>query len=384
MVVFMSRTNENGGRVLGRFLMLLSFMLLAAHKMIRMPSMFKTLIVIFSSSVCVVYIVVPFAMRLARRFGAMDFPGARRIHSEPTPRWGGLAVYAGVMVALLLTSILYMPNLQSMILSSTIILFVGLLDDVVNVKAWIKLLFQVGACVLLIVDGVHVTFLPDCWWGIAGEWLITVVWIVGITNAVNFLDGMDGLVSGLVAGTSLIYFVLSLLTGSVMLSYCSMALFGACLCFLSYNVKPARIFLGDSGSTFLGFFLAAMSIHGEWARHDPIVSFFIPILVLSIPIYDMVFTTIARISDGRVTSVRTWLEFTGKDHLHHRLERLGLTRGWVVATICFLNIGIGLGAVTLHEARTYGGVALIVQAVCVYIVLALLEVLGGRNIVDGK
>ena len=180
-------------------------------------------------------------------------------------------------------------------------------------------------------------------------------------------------------GTSAIYFVLALLLGSNMLAYCSLAIFCASFAFLGYNVKPARIFPGDGGSTFLGFFLATLSVQGSWAKDNPLVSFFIPILILSVPIYDMIFTTVARIVTGRVTSFRSWIEYTGRDHLHHRLEALGLSRGNVVLMICFLNLGVGMGAIAIFEARTYGGIALIAQTVCIYIIIALLEVLGARR-----
>ncbi len=369
----------SGGQSFGRSLLFVTFVLLSCVFLFNFPSLIESFLIIFASSVCIVFVVTPFVIIAAHKAGAIDYPGGRRIHTFPTPRWGGIAVCAGVVAALLLTSFNNMPNLRALLYGSMLVLLAGLLDDVSGIKAWVKLLIQITACIILIMDGIHVTFLPPTWWGIAGEWLITLVWIVGITNAVNFLDGMDGLVSGLAASTSSIYFILALLLGSNMLAYCSMALFGASIAFLSFNVKPARIFLGDGGSNFLGFFLAALSIQGEWARNDPLVSFFIPILVLSVPIYDMVFTTINRIGTGKVFSFKSWLEFTGTDHIHHRLEALGLTKGWVVITICFLNMAVGLGAITLFEARTYGGIALIIQAICIYIVLAKLELLGGKR-----
>lgn len=372
-------SNNNGGQSLGKILGFLSIVLLALVFLLKTSLFHKSLGVIFASSTLTVLFITPLVIKLALKAGAMDYPGGRRIHTSPTPRWGGIAVYCGVIVALLLTSMNFMPNLKAMLIGSTMILIVGLLDDVFSIKASIKLLVQVAACIVLIHDNVHVTFMPATWWGDISEWLITIIWIVGITNAINFLDGMDGLVPGLVTGTSMIYFILSMLTGSVMLAYCSIAMFGASLAFLSYNVKPARIFLGDGGSNFLGFFMATLSIHGTWAQKDPLVSYFIPILILSVPIYDMTFTTINRIFTNKINSFTSWLEYTGKDHIHHRLESLGMTRGWVVMSICFINMAIGLGAITLYEARTYGGIALIVQAVCIYIFVALLEILGERH-----
>jgi len=369
------------GEMLRHILLLLCLALLTISYIAPIPATILILIIIFVSSVCVVYLTTPLVIKLAEELGAMDYPGDRRIHSVPTPRWGGIAVYLGVVVSLLIATRFnfIMPNIKAIFISSTLILIVGLLDDYRGVPASIKLLAQIAACMIVIFDGIHVTFLSQLPGGLYLEWIITLIWIVGITNAINFLDGMDGLVSGLVAGTSIIYFALSALVASHMMAYCAIAILGSTLCFLSFNIKPARIFLGDGGSNFLGFYLATLSIQGGWAKNDPIVSLFIPILVLSVPIYDMTFTTIARIFTGKVTSFRSWIEYTGKDHLHHRLEALGLTRGKVVLTIWFLNVGIGLGAIALFEARTYGGVALLVQALCIYIIIALLEVLGAQK-----
>jgi UDP-GlcNAc:undecaprenyl-phosphate GlcNAc-1-phosphate transferase len=371
--------DQKGGQCLTRFLLLLSLALLIFIWTVPVNGIVWRLAIIFAAAVTVVSVTAPLVILAARRLGAVDIPGGRHWHDVPTPKLGGLPIWLGVMTALLLTSMHYMPNLKALVIGSSLMLFIGLLDDLFDVPAVLRLLVQAGACVILIADGVHVTFLPATWWGVAGEWLITAVWILGITNAVNFLDGIDGLVAGLSFGTCLMYFMLSMLLASPMLAYCSVALIGAALAFLGYNVKPARLFLGDGGSSFLGFFLAALSIQGEWARHDPLVSFFIPVLLLSVPIYDMVFTTVARIASGKVYSFKTWIEYTGRDHLHHRLTALGLTRGQVTWCICFLNLAVGFGAITLFEARTYGGVALILQAICVYMIIALLEILGRRK-----
>lgn len=368
------------GKILTKVQLVLCLVMLVFLLCADVSPFVESLILILVSSICVVVLAAPFAISLSARVGAIDFPDERRIHSEPTARWGGLAVSLGVAVALIITSINYMPNLRALLVGSYLIMLVGLLDDIKRVSVSVKLLVQLAACAILIADGVCVTFPPDSWWG--GEqmqWALTVLWIVGITNAMNFLDGMDGLLSGLVMGMSLTYFTLALLLGSKMLAFCSLALFGASFAFLGFNIKPTRIFLGDGGSTFFGFFMAALSIQGSWANNNPMVSFLIPIFVLSVPIYDMCFTTVARIATGKVRTFRSWLEYTGKDHLHHRLEALGLGRAQVVLTICFLNMGIGLGAITLFEARTYGGFALLCQIVCIYLIIALLEILAAKK-----
>lgn len=378
-------SSSRAGKILLKILLVASLLVLVLAVGGWLNRLWTSLAVIFASSVCGVVLYTPVAIRLAHKLGAIDIPRGRHAHEQPTPRLGGLAIWFGVMLALVLTSIHYMPNLRALLICSTLMLAVGVVDDIVGVSAVVRVVVQLGSCAFLIADGVHVTFLPPTAWGVAGEWVITAVWIVGITNAINFLDGIDGLVSGMVVGTGLMYFLLALLLDSNMLAYCSVALVGASLAFLAFNFKPARIFMGDGGSSFLGFFLATLSVQGGWAKHNPLVSFFIPVLLLSVPIYDMIFTTIARIASGRVHSVREWLEYTGRDHIHHRLGDLGLSKAQVMLTICFLNLTVGLGAVTLFEARTYGGIALIIEAIGIYVVFALLEVLAGRkkNGVDG-
>lgn len=372
--------NIQPGNMLIKAQLLASLLLLGCILVCRPGPFVESLGLILVSCICVVVMITPLVVKIAHKVGAIDYPDARRIHCEPTVRWGGLAVSAGVGAALLITSINYMPNLRALLTGSFLVLLVGLLDDIKRVNVFVKLLVQLVACVILIADGICVTFPPATWWwGGQMQWLVMIIWIVGITNAMNFLDGMDGLLSGLVMGMSLTYFVLALLMGSQMLAFCSLALFGAAFAFLGFNIKPVRIFLGDGGSTFFGFFMAALSVQGSWSGNNAMVSFLIPIFVLSVPIYDMVFTTVARIAAGKVTTFRSWLEYTGKDHLHHRLEALGLTRGQVVMAICFLNMGVGLGAITLFEARTYGGIALLFQIICIYCIIALLEVLAMKR-----
>lgn len=368
------------GKILTKIQLLFSLGVLVLILAVKPGVFVEALGLILVASICTVVIITPLVIKLSEKIGAIDYPDERRIHLVPTSRLGGIAISTGVAVALILTSIHYMPNLRALLIGSYLVLMVGLLDDIKRINVFIKLCVQLVACVILIADGICITFPPAAWWGgVQFQWIVMVLWIVGITNAMNFLDGMDGLLSGLVMGMSLIYFVLALLLGSNMLAYCSLALFGAAFAFLGYNIKPVRIFLGDGGSTFFGFFLAALSVQGGWAEKNPLVSFFIPIFVLSVPIYDMVFTTVSRIATRKVTTFRSWLEFTGKDHLHHRLEALGLTRGQVVLTICFLNMGVGLGAITLFEARTYGGIALLMQIICIYMVIALLEILAMKR-----
>lgn len=364
------------GRLLTRFNILLALALAVCVAFGLLRGLPARLALIMAVAVAAVTVAAPFAIRLARAAGAIDVPGGRRIHSRPTPRWGGLAVGFGVFLALLSASSHYMPNLRALLAGSFLMLLVGAIDDVRPVKAWVRLMAQSAACLMLIVDGVVISVFPPAGFWVIVRWAVTFLWIVGVTNAVNFMDGMDGLVSSWAIVACSIYCVLALLLGRNMLAYCSVALMGGALGFLAFNVKPARMFLGDCGSSFFGFFLAALSMQGNWSKDNPLVSFCVPILVLSVPIYDMVFTTIERIASGKVTSLRSWLEYTGRDHLHHRLEALGLSRSQVVLVICFLSMAVGLSAIAIYESATYVGLTLIIQTICVYGVFALLELLG--------
>jgi UDP-GlcNAc:undecaprenyl-phosphate GlcNAc-1-phosphate transferase len=380
----MSDTLQNNfsikGKKLLRVELALCFVLLVLAKIGILDEIAVKYSIALSSSFAFTVLFMPFTMWLAHKVGVIDIPGARRIHSAPTPRWGGIALGIGAGVALVITSWGYMPHIKALLISSYLMLLCGAIDDFHHIPALIKLLIQVLAAVILIADGVVITFLPpDVWWGLAGRWLITIVWLVGITNAINFLDGMDGLLAGLVMGCCLIFFVIALMLGNTMLAICVAAIFGATVGFLPFNITPAKSFLGDGGSTFLGFMLAALSVHGSWAKNNPLVSFFVPVLILSVPIYDMIFTTIARIVSGKVRSFNEWVAYTGKDHIHHRLEALGLSRAQVVFFITILNLSIGLGAITIFEARTYGGITLVIQTIYVYMIIALLEVLGSKR-----
>ena len=323
---------------------------------------------------------VPVAGKLAWALGAVDRPGGRRIHRVATPRLGGAAVFGGVCIAALLVH-RTLASMTILIAASGLVFVVSLVDDVRGTPAWVRLAVQVGACLVLIAGGLRVSILPASLWGDLLEYLVTIVWLVGIANAVNFLDGMNGLVPGLTAITSGVFGVLALRLGQHSLAFCAVALSGAQLAFLGFNIKPARMFLGDCGSITSGFFMAGLAIMGNWSPADVWVSSLVPVLVLSVPIYDMIFTTVSRVSSGKVTTVREWLEYTGRDHIHHRLNRLGLSRAQTVVVIWFLNTVVALSSVPViesHGNRLIGLVA-VTQASCTYLIFALLETLGLRK-----
>lgn len=232
---------------------------------------------------------------------------------------------------------------------------------------------------ITIYYGVVADFLPNVWWGRFLEILITFIWMLGITNSVNFFDGIDGLATGLTITCSFFLSILAVKTMQPYLVLLSVALAGSCLGFLPYNLrykKPAVIFLGDSGSTFMGFMLAGMVIMGDWGSRDPIKAYAMPILIMGIFIFDMVYTTVSRIASKKVVNFSGWLEFTGKDHLHHRLASLGLGAKQTVLFICSLTASLGLGALVLEGGSLIDTLLLLLQAVTIYIIIVILMIKG--------
>jgi UDP-GlcNAc:undecaprenyl-phosphate GlcNAc-1-phosphate transferase len=296
------------------------------------------------------YVCAPLVSMLAFRVGALDIPAGRKAHQAPTALLGGAAIYLAFVLTLWINDS-YSLQLKGVVLAGSLIFIVGLIDDLKELPARLKLLVQVLAVVILINFGVVITFLPDGLWGDVGEWLLTAFWIIGITNAFNFLDGMDGLATGTGCIAAIFFGLVALQNNHDFMVYLALPLVGSCLSFLPYNFrfrKPAAIFLGDAGSTFLGFMLASLAVLGDWAGNHA-VRLIVPVLILGVPIFDMSFTTFMRIKNGQVRTFREWVEFTGRDHIHHRLEDLRIGRIGAVLVIYCVTIWLGLSALALKN-----------------------------------
>lgn len=322
-------------------------------------------------------LLMPFAREGAVRLGAVDTPGARRIHRGVIPRLGGVAVFGGIVISFMVNSTRMEP-MKLIVASSGIVFLISLLDDIRGgTPAWLRLLAQLTAAAILIIGGIRISILPPSLLFDSIEVALTVIWLLGIANAVNFLDGMNGLCSGLVASSSAVFTLLALRMGQHSLAFCSIAMLAAQMSFLGYNIKPARMFLGDSGSVTCGFFLAALAILANYSPGSVWISSVVPFLLLCVPVYDMIFITVSRILTGKVHNVREWLEYVGHDHLHHRLHRLGLSRPQTVIVIWFLNTFVALGGLIIVEGHGNNVVALVValQAICIFLAFAILEAL---------
>jgi UDP-GlcNAc:undecaprenyl-phosphate GlcNAc-1-phosphate transferase len=317
----------------------------------------------------------PLMAHLSHQWGLVDQPSERKIHVHPTPRLGGVAVYLGFLGSVLLNSIL--PDWMIAILAAgSLLLIVGIIDDVWELPAASKLAAQLVAAGIVIASGKVLTLFPSGPIGDVANVLLTLLWIIGITNAFNFFDGMDGLATGLAILIAGFLGAVAFETNQPGLGWLAIAIVGAGIGFLPYNFrgrKPALIFLGDGGATFLGFTLACLAVKGNWADHNPIVSFSNPLLIFGVLIYDMVHITVERVATGKIHSIKEWLDYVGKDHLHHRLERTLGSRQASVAMIFLMTICLGLAALALRGAGTAEAMLLLVQACLIVAMITILE-----------
>ena len=296
----------------------------------------------------VALISTPVVKALAFRVGAVDVPkDARRMHDHPIPRMGGLAIFFGFILSVLIFQPLT-PELRGMLLGGVVIVILGIFDDIFALPAMPKFLVQIGAALIAVLEGNRISFLSnpnifskEAFWELG--WLsipITVFWIVGITNAVNLIDGLDGLACGVSTISSMTLLVIALTVSEPQVALLMAALAGACLGFLPYNLNPAKIFMGDTGSTFLGYVLAVVSIQGLF-KYATIISFAVPFLLMGLPIFDTCFAILRRVSHGQSPMA------PDRGHIHHRLIDMGLSQKQAVAVLYVISAILGLSAVVL-------------------------------------
>jgi UDP-GlcNAc:undecaprenyl-phosphate/decaprenyl-phosphate GlcNAc-1-phosphate transferase len=302
-------------------------------------------------------VLTPFAMFLSYRLRMLDVPDERKQHAEPVPLLGGpvvlLSFAAAAMLGLaMLPKGAVSPELQmqftTVVFGGVLVAAIGVIDDRWRLGAAMRLVVQVVLTALVMGFGVTMTFLPPGPWGRAGEWVLTLLWVVGITNAMNFLDGLDGLAAGVSAVAALSFGIIAAITGQTAVAVMSFCVAGAALGFLMYNFRPARIYLGDSGATFLGFTLACIGLMGDWGAPggaEGLLNLFVPVIILGIPIYDTIYITIYRVRTGAVRNLRQWAEYVGHDHLHHRLQHLGMRPARACLFICLGGVVLGVLAV---------------------------------------
>lgn len=288
--------------------------------------------------------------RLAVRIGAMDVPkDARRMHNKPIPRMGGMAIFLGFLVSALVFTPQMDRGLFAILLGAALIVVLGVVDDKCTLPAKAKLLVQLLAAAVIVFYGdLRIDRLTNpfgsslySYWDL-GLWAypITIIWILAITNAVNFIDGLDGLACGVSGISSINLMIIALLVSNGQDAVWMAALTGACIGFLPHNFNPAKIFMGDTGSNFLGFMLAAVSIHGLFKAYT-VISFLVPILLLGLPIFDICFAVIRRLAHGQSPMQ------ADRGHFHHRLIDMGFSQRQSVSIAYVLTGILGLSAVLL-------------------------------------
>lgn len=334
-------------------------------------------IFVFAFSFLMAYLSAPLFKKLALKFGILDMPDPRKIHKSPTPLLGGLAIYLG-FVSGLAFNLAALNFLLGIVIGVTIILIIGLIDDVRGLSVQLRLIGQSLAALIVISFGIRLSFLPNNLWGNTAEVVLSLVWIVGITNALNYLDGLDGLAAGVAAISAFFFSVISYQTNQPWISLAALILIASCLGYLPHNFKKAKVFLGDAGSTFIGFVLAGIAVQGDWAENN-VVRITVPVLILAIPIFDMVFTTIMRIKEAKVNTVVEWLKFGGKDHFHHRLIDLGLFPREATLFIYFVTISFGINAIMVSNEKAIVGVLSVLQALIIFAGIAVLMLVGKRR-----
>lgn len=296
------------------------------------------------------FLMTPVVKTFAYKVGAIDVPkDGRRMHKEPIPRLGGLAIFMGFMVSILLfVNIRGNQQMQSILLGAVIIVVLGVVDDIMALPAMLKFVVQIVAALIPALNGVTIlafsnpNIFSDRLYWVLGSLSVpfTVIWIVAITNSVNLIDGLDGLADGVSAISATTMLVIALLYSEAQVAIVMAALVGACVGFMPYNLNPAKMFMGDTGATFLGYILATMSIQGLF-KYYAVISFVVPFLILGLPIFDTSFAFIRRIAHGQSPM------HADRGHIHHRLIDMGLNQKQAVATLYVISAILGLSAVVL-------------------------------------
>ena len=294
------------------------------------------------------FLTTPIVKTFAYKVGAIDVPkDARRMHKVPIPRLGGLAIFIGFMVSILLF-VEITAEMRSILLGAVIIVVLGVVDDIMALPALLKFVVQIVAALIPALNGVTIQafsnpniFSDNAYWVLGNLSIpLTVLWIVAITNSVNLIDGLDGLANGVSAISATTVLVIALIGGQFQVAVVMAALVGACVGFMPYNMNPAKMFMGDTGATFLGYILATMSIEGLF-KFYAIISFAVPFLILGLPIFDTAFAFIRRIAHGQSPM------HADRSHVHHRLIDMGFSQKQAVAVLYIISAILGLSAVVL-------------------------------------
>ncbi len=312
------------------------------------------------------------SIRVMKKINVMDVPDERKIHQKPIPRMAGIGMY----IAFALPLLIFVPpgySEEGIIIGAGIALAIGAIDDVHRISAVGKLIALFVATIVIwrfgVVANFHFGVDPMLEKGI--NLVLTMIWIAGLCSAINALDHMDGLAGGVSVIAAITYLAVSIQSYQWEWGLVSLSLIGSILGFLFFNRHPAKIFMGDSGSFFLGFSLASIGIMGGWSP-NPIKSAVIPIAVLSIPIFDLCYVIIARRLNGTTKSLRESIVYCGKDHIGHRLMDLGFCQVNAVRIVWLTSLTIAISAVTIRYTKILESILFLIQIIMIYVILLIL------------
>lgn len=343
---------------------------------------YANMIFTFIVSFIFTFATTPLVRRLAYRIGAVDVPkDKRRVHKRPTPRIGGLAIIFGFIVAVISFNDDWSRATAAILIGALVLGVLGVIDDCKELDAKIKFVVQIAAALIVVFHGdirISVFSNPNLFseqpFVILPYWLsvtVTVLWIVFMTNAVNFIDGLDGLAAGVSAIMSMSLVFIAITYDEYTIAVLGLALMGSCFGFLPFNFNPAKIFMGDTGSTFLGYMLAVLSVQGMFKSYA-VISFAVPLLMLGLPLFDALFAMIRRILSGKSPMV------ADRGHLHHRLYDMGFSQKQTVFILYAISGVLGITAILLAEQRFSRAMLLLI---CVLIFLLIAAMMGKNSFV---
>ncbi len=330
-----------------------------------------TVLLALGAAFIIAFASTPIVKSFAQKVGAMDIPNeARRVHDHPIPRMGGLAIFFGFVISVVLFADIT-KQIQGILIGCVIIVATGSIDDIVSLNAWFKLALQTIAAVVAVLHGVVIEVLmnPNVFSDTQHLFLgvlsipVTIIWIVGITNSVNLIDGLDGLACGVSAISSVTMLVTALLVSEGNVAVILAALAGACLGFIPYNFNPAKIFMGDTGALLLGYVLATISVVGMF-KFYAVVTFAVPLLAMALPLMDTLFSIVRRLIHGQSPM------HPDRGHFHHRLIDMGLTQKQAVSVLYSISAILGLLAVVL-TTRSEIKFLLLIIAFCIAVTMGV-------------
>ena len=356
--------------------------------------MWGNIAIAFILAFIVSFMATPYTIKIANKIGAVDIPkDKRRMHTKKMPKFGGPAVILGFIVSMIYLIIImsiegsldlfteqeYGKKLLGVLLGIGVIAITGILDDIKTLKPWQQLMGQLLAATIVVVLGtriehLNIPFLYRVGLSDVFSTILTIVWIVGVTNAINLIDGLDGLSSGISLISCVSLLVIFLLNGSPMIATIIVtAMSGALVGFLPYNFAPAKTFIGDTGSNFLGFMLSVVSILGV-AKTYTMAVIVLPVIVLGLPIFDVMFAIIRRIVKGK--SIKAVFK-PDKGHLHHKLVAKGFTQRQAVLILYGLSASLGMFAIILFDSGIWKALSFLLM------IIAAIAI-GYRNFIKEK